>query len=442
MIHDDGTGSTRFARARRRTALVALTLAAAFVVGISAPASASEGQWWYDTYQVENNHAEGWTGEGVKIAVIDEQINPDLPVFAGADLTVDPEALCVGRSATTSEFTTGSRHGSTVTALLIGNGEGAAGIRGIAPDAEVVFYGYGPEPEGSEKDTCEVPPAADPSVTALGWGIRQAIDDGADIISVSVGFSPLIGDDVIVAEALARGIVIVGSVYNGGLSLLESKSYPWGYRGVIAVNAMNEARELPIDTNYGIPHRVSGTTVVAAGVDISVLGADGSWDQTALGSGASFSAPLVAGMLAATSQKYPDATGNQLIQSLIHNTGAEDHPLEFDDSDGFGYGLASFSHLLGVDPTQYDDTNPLLDKSYAVGGGDRPSDERLAAAYAAIDPAPVGDPDEAGTPPPAAAGPPILLIIGIAVAVLLILGVVTALIVIRNNRTHRSGSLQ
>lgn len=68
-------------------------------------------------------------------------------------------------------------------------------------------------------------------------------------------------------------------------------------------------------------------------------------------------------------QKYPDATGNQMIQSLLHNTGSEDHPLEFDANDGFGYGTASLTRVLAADPLQYPDESSLLDKrlSTAVG---------------------------------------------------------------------------
>ncbi|MDR6199544.1 subtilisin family serine protease [Microbacterium sp. SORGH_AS428] len=51
------------------------------IFGAAAPASAAgdeDGQWWYEAYGVADVHAEGWTGEGVKIAVVDTQINPDL----------------------------------------------------------------------------------------------------------------------------------------------------------------------------------------------------------------------------------------------------------------------------------------------------------------------------------------------------------------------------
>jgi len=429
--------------ARRAAAARALALAAVIGVGTAAPAAAAGDQWWYDTYQVEKNHADGWTGEGVKIAVIDEQINPELPVFAGTNLTVAPEALCEGRSATSTDVAT-AQHGSTITALLIGNGEGAAGIRGIVPDAEVTFFGLGPEPEGSETDTCDPPAEAGEGVTELGWGIRQAIDAGADVISMSIGANPEEGDAEIVAEAIARGIVMVAAVYNGGADFLDTQVYPWGYRGVVAMNAMDQNGALPIDPDFGIPHIVPGTTAVAAGVDISVIGHDGDWNAAGVGTGSSFAAPLVAGMIAATSQKYPEATGNQLLQSLIRNTGPTDHPLEFSDTDGYGYGLASFTHMLNVDPTGYEDVNPLLDKSSRIAGGTEPTDEQLDAAVARVaaeaTPAPSAEPAAAEDDGGMLSGAIVAVIV--VIVLLVAAAVVTIVIITRNNRKNRPRSLQ
>jgi hypothetical protein len=82
-------------------------------------------------------------------------------------------------------------------------------------------------------------------------------------------------------------------------------------------------------------------------------------------------------MLAVAKQKYPAATGNQLIQSLIHNTTESDHALVRDTTGGYGYGPASLRHLLAVDPSQYPDENPLMDKAYG-----KPTVEQVAEASA------------------------------------------------------------
>ena len=65
-------------------------------------------------------------------------------------------------------------------------------------------------------------------------------------------------------------------------------------------------------------------------------------------------------MLALVKSKYPEATGNQLIQHLIHFVfGAED-----DSTWGWrrdiGFGSASVPNMLAHDPTGWPDENPLL----------------------------------------------------------------------------------
>jgi hypothetical protein len=68
--------------------------------------------------------------------------------------------------------------------------------------------------------------------------------------------------------------------------------------------------------------------------------------------------------MALAAQKYPEATGNQLIQSLVRNTWLEDHELSYDSENYlYGYGEASARHMLRVDPTQYDDVNLLITDS-------------------------------------------------------------------------------
>ncbi|MDQ1204758.1 hypothetical protein [Microbacterium sp. SORGH_AS_0862] len=79
----------------------------------AAASAADDGQWWYDAYGVADVHAEGWTGKGVKIAAVDTQINPDLPDFQGADLTVAEGSACVGTEPTSSVASAGAQHGGS-----------------------------------------------------------------------------------------------------------------------------------------------------------------------------------------------------------------------------------------------------------------------------------------------------------------------------------------
>ena len=63
----------------RRTAVTALAavvaLGLALVPTVSASATTGGSNWWYAKYDVPAAQAAGWTGAGIKVAVIDGQIN-------------------------------------------------------------------------------------------------------------------------------------------------------------------------------------------------------------------------------------------------------------------------------------------------------------------------------------------------------------------------------
>jgi hypothetical protein len=70
---------------------------------------------------------------------------------------------------------------------------------------------------------------------------------------------------------------------------------------------------------------------------------------------------LVSGILADVASKYPDATGNQLIQSLVRNSGSQAHELPAAPDPVMGYGTVNLSNMLRVDPAvAYEDVNPLI----------------------------------------------------------------------------------
>ena len=67
-------------------------------------------------------------------------------------------------------------------------------------------------------------------------------------------------------------------------------------------------------------------------------------------SGTSVATPIVAGFVAVAMQRWSQATGNQIVQSLVATATTGHQP------------LLNPNGLDTADPTQYPDTNPLLDK--------------------------------------------------------------------------------
>lgn len=412
-------------RSARRAAAALLT--AVLVAAPSGTSAASTSpMWWWDTYDITALHEQGWTGEGVTIAVMDGQINPDLPAFEGRSLTVAEGTVCSEYdSPVSAEVTQGAEHGTTVTATLIGTGAGAGGLVGIAPDAEVIFYGTGRADGHGDCTSPEDPDALSP----IGLALQRAIDDGADIFTTSVGspWESEDGDGAVIAEAIAKGMVIVNATRNPH-SRLEFDSLGM-INGVIAASAVDVEGGLQLD-GEGQPYALEYTHVVAAGVRFPSVGvAGGTWEDSGPVSGSSFAAPLVAGMLALAAQRYPEATGNQLVQALIHSTNGSIHEPTYEPASGYGYGAAWPAALLESDPTGYPDENPLMDRPYGI-----PSAEQVADAVAReAEPASTADPAPEETEQAAVVEPePVtpLSTIGIAAAAALIIAVTAGVIVI------------
>ena len=406
-------------RRRISSCTIAAALLAAAVVAAPIAAQADEGMpsdWWYDGFGVSEVHSEGWTGAGVKIAVIDGQINPDLPVFDGANLTVaDP--LCEGSSPTSSKPTEDAAHGSQVTALLIGNGNGTGHVRGIAPKADLTFYA-----------TADCPANAD-GTPVLYDAVDDAVKAGNRVISISMTeTADTAAAAEAMADAIAHGVVVVAAVPNTAND--AGYPVPWGFNGVVSVNAFGKDGKLQED------HGIAGqqvawkdTTVVAPGVDFpSVDWSGGTFSET----GSSLATPVTAGIVALAAQKFPNASGNQLVQSLIHNTTPDDHPLARSD-DGTGYGPVSLRHVLAVDPSQYPDVNPLMDKSSG-----KPTAEQVAQAAGGASPAvsPTGTADATSGPVviDAGGGVWVPVLVGAGVVVLLVVVAVIVIVIVASGR--------
>jgi|GEM_PF-672518 len=423
-----------------RRAVAAVSLAGALVgVGVVPVSAASEGNWWFDGFGVAEVQAQGITGAGVKVAVIDGQINPGLPSFTGTKLRVHPEAFC-GGSAVNTQLTEDSRHGSDMVRLVVGNGQGPAGVRGIAPGAQVTFYGMG------KLGGC---------LDALAGPIAQAVADGNKIISTSLAYDTFsVSDKEAVAKAQAADVIIVAAASNRTSQF--SQKYPYSLAGVVAVGAFDSKGALMADGDApgGGPLIDPGVDVLAPGVDIAGDGSMNSndWSVAHVATGTSNATPLTAGVLADVWQKYPKATANQVLQSLVRknqvlqslvrNTGPQDHPLSVDKASGRGFGAVSLRHMLRVDPGKYPDVNPLTQGKEALPGeavASAPAVSALGGAVAPASAAAAGGavPEASGGAQVAAAGQGSAVVlwwvIGASVAVV-VLAVVVLVVMLRGRR--------
>ncbi|WP_337459761.1 S8 family serine peptidase [Salinibacterium sp. PAMC 21357] len=154
------------------------------------------------------------------------------------------------------------------------------------------------------------------------------------------------------ARAVREEVIIVAGTLNT-TDIILGAVMPAGGNGVLAVQAGGTSVEqIPVDNIY--------TQIIAPGLGVTVQGAYGeSWEEQALTSGSSMATPLAAGILALAMQKYPEASPNQLLQSLIRNTSGG-NPDAVRDQFTYGYGYISLRTLLAADPTQYSTENPFV----------------------------------------------------------------------------------
>ena len=316
------------ARGRRRAlgrAGSALALAAAVALA-GAPGAVAVDEITTQEYVaalgVDNEAAAGYTGEGVNIAVIDGPADTTVPELAGADITVKP--MC-DYTATPDSRT----HATAMVSILAARGYG------VARGAHITNYSA-PADEDTNKNDC--------AAVGVDDTINAAVADGARVISISLGGGNIgDGERQAIAGAVARGVVVVVSTGNKGVQ--DASDSLASVNGTVGVGASDAAGRIQPFSNYG-----RGLTVMAPGDRITEH--DFATGQTIVSNGTSYSTPIVAGFVAVAMQRWPEATGNQIVQSLLATatTGPTGQP------------LISPHGLDTTDPAQYPDTNPLLDK--------------------------------------------------------------------------------
>ena len=330
------------------TAASALTLAVGALTLAPAPAHAADPittQEYFSYYGFDAAREKGYTGKGITIALIDGPVDTSAPELAGANIT--------DKSRCTIEDSPGNaRHGTDMATILV------SPYTGVAPEATLYSYQVSNDDSVSE-GTCKVDGK---KLDDFGTLINQAVEDGAQIISLSQGTGHL-GDDVkwAITNAIARGVIIVASA--GNTSDDENNSHLGKWSGVVGVSAINTDGTFASYSSWG-----NGVVTAAVGGPFNTR--DEVTNQPITTRGTSVSAALVAGMLALARQKWPDATPNQILQSLVHSGLNPNHEW----NQYTGYGAIDGGGLVIDDPSQYPDENPILNKP----GGSEPTADEVA----------------------------------------------------------------
>ena len=330
------------------TAASALALAAGALTLAPAPAHAADPittQEYFSYYHLDSARQKGYTGKGITIALIDTPVDLSDPELAGANI-VDKSRCTLDASQTSSP------HGNSMAALLVSQ------KYGVAPDA--TLYTYQTATNGAASSgSCKQGAKELDTIANL---INQAIDDGAQIISISLSNNER-GSEIkwAITRAINEGVIIVSS--SGNEAIYDDFTHLGRWSGVVGVTAINTDGTFASYSSWG-----NGVVTAALGGPVTIR--DANTGELTTTSGTSNATALVSGMLALARQKWPEATTNQILQSLVRSGLNPNHEW----NQYTGYGAIDGGGLVIDDPSQYPDENPLLNKP----GGSEPTADEVA----------------------------------------------------------------
>jgi hypothetical protein len=213
------------------------------------------------------------------------------------------------------------QHGTWMASVIAGHGhgpDGEDGIMGVAPRAKILSVRVIPDRNDPGYSTYEKEAEARVQ-DSLAQGIRYAVDHGADVISMSIGYSaPSTSVRQALQYAYGHGVAVVASSGNSGDTSSASKNgyaplkFPADYPGVIGVAAVSSSGHVA-----GFSSDNLSVEVAAPGVNISAQGRDG---QYWLVTGTSPACALVAGVAALIKAKYPGLAPDLLAKALTSTT--------------------------------------------------------------------------------------------------------------------------
>ena len=255
------------------------------------------------------NVTEVWaisTGVGVTVAVIDSGSgpNPDLTQNLNAG-----RSLIRGRLGDSSTDVDTVGHGTHVAGIIAAQNSNTIGISGIAPNSKILpIRILDSRGDGSESD--------------LAQAIRYAVDQGVQVINLSLGGATQTGGLQLALEYAAENeVLVVAAAGNGGQK--AGTTYPAGNDLTLAVTAVDQTMNAPSFNQSGSYIDISApginicsTVRVDAVVDISrrCAGAD---EPFVTMSGTSMATAHVSGVAALIYAARPNFSALQVREVII-----------------------------------------------------------------------------------------------------------------------------
>jgi type VII secretion-associated serine protease mycosin len=324
--------------------LIAVLAGAALLIPGTAIAKPSDlvqsREYWLDDYGIRD----AWAvtkGKGVIIAIIDTGVASGIRDLSGA---VVGGTDFSGVGADDGRKPIGSKtpeHGTMVASLAAGRGTGAgSGILGAAPQASLLSLSVGFGSQAKDSDT------------QIAEAVRWAVDNGADVINMSLTRNtidwPESWDDAFL-YAMQNDVVIVAAAGNRGSGTVEVGA-PATMPGVLTVSGVDRNGVASFDAS------AQGITIGVAAPSEELVGVIPG-GQYVSWSGTSGATPIVAGIVALVRAAHPELDAANVINRIVET--ARDRGEDGVDFT-YGYGLINAAAAVKRDVPEVD-ANPVGD---------------------------------------------------------------------------------
>jgi subtilisin len=274
--------------------------------------------WGADLVKAPEVWAQGYTGQGVVVAVVDTGVDynhDDLKnnIWTNANEIADNGIDDDGNgyiddnsgwnfSEKNNNTLDKNGHGTHISGTIAGENNDS-GVTGIAYNAKIM-------PVKVLNDS------GSGSYSSISKGIRYAVDNGANVINLSLGGGSSNRTlESAINYASSKGVIVVMAAGNDGDSLPD---YParYAYKSGIAVGAVDQNNNMPDFSNRSGTNEISYVTAPGVKVYSSVPN-----NQYATYSGTSMATPHVAGVVALMLSANSSLTDAQVRQIVTETAG-------------------------------------------------------------------------------------------------------------------------
>jgi subtilisin family serine protease len=323
-----------------------------------------------------NNVSSNVTGEGVTVAVIDSGVNtaggdlfgenessssPDRVSPASKNFITNETVADVGIDAVED----GSGHGTWVASSIAANATNDT-HDGIAPEAHVLAL-KALDDEGSG------------STANIARAIRYAADNGADVITMSLGspvYSPALADSIQYAQD--NGVQAITVATGNSRQTTRWMASPSDVDGVIAVAATNGSAPATAGSAYFSqigpdPSTLDGSSlesqgeqpdIAAPGMQTVALTADTSgFTSTHTLSGTSMATPMVAGTIALAIDEHPSWSADTVREKVPSTARRIPHAASVE----VGSGMVAADRLVANTATDRTQADAMTDAARTRG---------------------------------------------------------------------------